>query len=261
MRNKRSLILVFLILTTLLAACAPGWLTVAPLGAQPAGVKAVASLAVVAEPETDPSSGQVDQPQPEPPAAESPQPLALGRVNAQGLNLRAGPGANTTILGLLGEGTELDIQGRSENLKWLQVRVPGGAQGWVYAEYVTTQVVIASLPLKEAYGGPDSSPSSAGQDVRQPLNVQASIENNLATVVIAGFPADSRVIARLGKAGGAVDLQVGETVTTANGNGVIRFNMPATWPDGKALSEDELNLVVSTPGGEERVDVRVQYFQ
>lgn len=254
MRTRKALtLIVILMVTTLLAACAPGGLTVAPVGTQPAGAQAVASLAVVAEPETDASSGQVDPPQSEPPAAESPQPLASGRVDVDGLNLRAAPGANATILGLLGQGTELEIQGRSENLKWLQVRLPGGAQGWVYAEYVNTQVVIASLPLKEAYGGPDSSPSSAGQDVRQPLNVQASIENNLAIVNIAGFPGDSRVVARLGKIGDSADLYVGEAVTTSNGNAVIRFTMPV-------LDGDEFNLVVSTAGGDESVTARIQYF-
>jgi uncharacterized protein YgiM (DUF1202 family) len=253
MRNKRSLILVFLILTTLLAACAPGWLTVAPVSQQPAGVKAVANLTVAAEPETDASSGQVDQPQPEQPVVESPQPLALGRVNAQGLNLRAGPSANHVILGLLGQGTELEIQGRSENLQWLLVKVPGGAQGWVYFEYVDTQAAIASLPLKEAYGGPNPAPSNAGQDVRQPLNVQVSIENDLALVSIAGFPGDSRVIARLGEVGESADLYVGEAVTTPNGNAVMRFTMPA-------LDGDEFNLIVSSADGSESVNVRLQYF-
>ena len=247
MRNKRYLILVFLILTTLLAACAPAAIS------QPAGVKAVASLTVAAEPETDAISGQDEQPLPEPPAAENPQPLALGRVNAQGLNLRAGPSASHVILGLLAEGTDLEIQGRSENLQWLLVGVPGGAQGWVYFEYVDTRATIASLPLKEAYGGPSSAPSNAGQDARQPLNVQVSIENDLALVSIAGFPGDSKVIARLGEVGESSDLYVGESVTTPNGNAVIRFTMPL-------LGGDEFNLVASTADGSESVNVRIQYF-
>lgn len=247
MRNTRSLILILLILLALLAACAPET-------SAPAGARAVASLVVATEPETDVSSGQDDQPTPAPSASETPPPVARGRVNVQGLNLRAGPGANHVVLGLLSEGTELEIEGRSENLQWLQVRVSGGTQGWVYREYVDTETVIASLPLKEAYGGPQASPSNAGQDVRLPLNVQVSIENNLGVVYISGFPGDSKVIARLGEAGETADLYVGESVTTENGNAVIRFPMPS-------LEGNQMNLIVSTASGDESVNVRIQYFR
>ena len=254
MKNKQTLTLILMIAATLLAACAPGLLNVTPLVSEPARAGAVASVTLAAiEPTTDVNAGTDEQPLPEPPAVETPQPLALGRVNAQGLNLRAGPSANHVILRQLDEGTDLEIQGRSENLQWLLVQVPGGAQGWVYFEYVDTQAVIASLPLKEAYGGPSSSPSNAGQDVRLPLNVQVSIENDLAIVYIAGFPGDSKVIARLGEVGKPADLYVGESMTTKNGNAVIRFTMPS-------LDSDEFNLVVSTANGDESVDVRIQYF-
>ena len=259
MRNKRNSILILLILTALLAACAPGWLHVAPVVSGPeAGVVSVAgagaSVTLAADTQdTDANSGLDSQPLPAPPAAENPQSLAHGRVNVQGLNLRAGPGPNHVILGLLSEGTELEIQGRSENLQWLQVGLPGGTQGWVYFEYVDTQAVIANLPLKEASGGPEPSPSNAVQDVRLPLNVQVSIENDLAIVYVAGFPGDSKVIARLGEVGELADLYVGESVTTKNGNAVIRFTMPS-------LASDQLNLLVSTANGEESISVRIQYF-
>jgi hypothetical protein len=257
MSNKRKSILILLVLTAVLTACAPGWLHVAPVGSDPqpvrmSGASASVSLASGTQ-DTDGSAGPEVEPLPAPPAAENPQRAALGRVTVQGLNLRAGPAINTVILGVLDQGAELEIEGRSENLKWLQVRVPGGAQGWVYSDYMDTQAVIADLPVKEAFGGPDSSPSDVEQDIRQPLNVQVSIENTLGIVYISGFPGDSKVIARLGEAGKAADLYVGESVTTANGNAVIRFAMPS-------LAGDEFNLVVSTASGDESVDVRIQYF-
>ena len=260
MRNKRNLILILLVLTAFLAACAPGLFNVTPVISEPepaavsatAGAVASVTLATGEQP-TDVSSGLDSQPLPNPPAAETPQPLARGRVTVQGLNLRAGPSLNHVIFGQLIEGAELEIQGRSENREWLLVKLPDGTEGWVYFGYVDTQAVIADLPLKEAYGGPSSSPSNAGQDVRLPLNVQVSIENNLAIVYVAGFPGDSRVIARLGEVGEPTDLYVGESVTTKNGNGVIRFTMPS-------LDSDEFNLVVSTANGDESVDVRIQYF-
>jgi hypothetical protein len=46
---------------------------------------------------------------------------------------------------------------------------------------------------------------------------------------------------------------VGETVTTANGNGVIRFTMPS-------VTSDQMNLLVSTASGDESVNVKIQYF-
>lgn len=196
---------------------------------------------------------------PMPPAAESAQPLVRGRVNAQGLNLRVGPGIRHLILRQLDEGTELELQGRSENLEWLLVRLPNGTQGWVSHEFVDTQAVIASLPLKEAYGGPDLAPSNGGQDVRQPMNVQVSIENNAATVIVSGFPGDSQVNLMLGEAGGRADLQVGSGVTTENGNAVIRFNMPSHWPDGKPLASGNLTLVASSAA--ESITVNLQYYR
>ncbi|HSL29516.1 MAG TPA: SH3 domain-containing protein [Anaerolineales bacterium] len=252
MRNKRKLILILFVLTALLAACAPVVSGPEPGVVPAAGAAASVTLAASSQ-DTDANAGPDSQPLPAPPAAETPQPVARGRVNEQGLNLRAGPSINHVIFGQLGEGTELEIQGRSENLEWLLVKLPGGREGWVYSGYVDTQVVIADLPLKEAYGGPDLYPSSGPQDVRQPLNVQVSIENDLAIVYVAGFPGDSKVIARLGEVGEAADLYVGESVTTANGNAVIRFTMPS-------LNSDKLTLVVSSADSDVSVDVRVQYF-
>jgi uncharacterized protein YgiM (DUF1202 family) len=266
MNNKRKSILILLVLTAVLAAFAPGWLKVAPIRSEP---EPVAPSTAVAEAsatpaaggqETDVHSGEDSQPLPNPPAAEDPKPIARGRVTVQGLNLRAGPSVNHVILGLLSEGTELEIQGRSENREWLLVKPSSGIEGWVYFAYVDSQVVIADLPLKEAYGGPDSYPSSSPQDVRQPLNVQVSIENDLAIVYIAGFPGDSKVIAWIGEVDGPVDMQVGQAVTSANGNAVLRFQMPAAWSDGRALTGDELMLVVSSDDNDVRVDARVQYF-
>lgn len=196
---------------------------------------------------------------PMPPAPESTS--LRGIVNVQGLNLRLGPGANHRILRQLAEGTQVEIQGRSENMEWLLVRLPSGTQGWVFAKYVDTQAVIANLPLKEASGGAYLAPSDAAQDVRQPQNVQVSIENNIATVVVADFPSDSKLVVKLGKSGKEADLVVGEGTTSANGNALIHFKMPAEWSDGVPLSSGELTLIVSTANESASVTVRIQYYR
>jgi hypothetical protein len=197
---------------------------------------------------------------PMPPAPEATS--IHGVVNVQGLNLRLGPGANHKILRQLAEGTQVEIQGRSENMEWLLVRLPSGTQGWLFADYVDTQAVIANLPLKEASGGAYLAPSDAVQDVRQPQNVQVSIENNIATVVVTGFPSDSKLTVKLGKSGREADLMVvGEGSASENGNALIRFKMPAEWSDGTPLSSGELTLVVNTPNGKVSVTIKIQYYR
>jgi hypothetical protein len=45
--------------------------------------------------------------------------------------------------------------------------------------------------------------------------VQVSIENNIATVVVTGFPSDSKLTVKLGKSGREADLMVvGEGFTS-----------------------------------------------
>lgn len=180
-----------------------------------------------------------------------------GIVNVQGLNLRVGPGGNHKILRQLAEGTQVEIQGRSENMEWLLVRLSSGTQGWVFADYVDTQAVIASLPLKEASGGAHLVPS----DVPQSRNVQVSIENNIATVDILGLPADTKLIVTLSRPGGKDDLIVGRGGTSADGSAMIRFDMPSEWPDGSLLKGGELVLIVSSKDGRASVSVNIQYYR
>jgi SH3-like domain-containing protein len=180
-----------------------------------------------------------------------------GVVNVQGLNLRVGPSGGHKILRQLAEGTQVEIQGRSENMEWLLVRLSSGTQGWVFAEYVDTQAVIASLPLKEASGGAYLAPS----DIPQSRNVQVSIENNIATVNVLGLPADTRLIVTLSRPGGKDDLVVGRGSTSADGSAAIHFEMPSEWPDGSLLKGGELLLVVSSKDGKASVKVNIQYYR
>jgi hypothetical protein len=137
------------------------------------------------------------------------------------------------------------------------VRLSSGTQGWVFAEYVDTQAVIASLPLKEASGGAYLAPS----DVPQSRNVQVSIENNIAIVNVLGLPADAKLIVTLSRPGGKDDLVVGRGSTSADGSTVIRFEMPSEWPDGSLLKGGELLLVVSSKDGKASVKVNIQYYR
>lgn len=74
-----------------------------------------------------------------------------GRVNTQILNLRSGPATSFEIVDRLQQDTEVVITGRLADSVWLKVTVPSiGKEGWVAAEYITTDTDIATLPVVQA---------------------------------------------------------------------------------------------------------------
>ena len=66
------------------------------------------------------------------------------------LNVRAGPGPQHQVVGVLGAGQSANLDGCLEASKWCVVAFNGG-QGWVYSDYLTgdfggTQVVLTERP-------------------------------------------------------------------------------------------------------------------
>jgi uncharacterized protein YraI len=66
------------------------------------------------------------------------------------LNVRAGPGPQHQVLGVLGAGQSVNLDGCLQSRKWCVVAFDGG-QGWVYSDYLTgdfggTQVVVTERP-------------------------------------------------------------------------------------------------------------------
>jgi uncharacterized protein YraI len=62
------------------------------------------------------------------------------------LNVRAGPGPNYPVVGMLGAGQAAPLDGCLQDSKWCKV-----ADGWVYSDYLTgdfggTQVVVTERP-------------------------------------------------------------------------------------------------------------------
>jgi hypothetical protein len=202
-----------------------------------------------------------EPPGPTPTAIAPQQEITPGKVNVNALNLRIGPGTNHPVLRLLHEGQALEIHGRSEKLDWLLVALPSGTQGWVATEFVDTQVNIASLPLREAYGGPYFIQPELPDDERKPLDVRVVIENNIATVTISGFPGNSKILAKLGPAGGATDLVVASGTTSPNGNAILEFSMPAEWPIGNPVKSGEQTLVVAAQDGTFSTQITIQYYR
>jgi SH3-like domain-containing protein len=66
------------------------------------------------------------------------------------LNVRAGPGSQHQVIGVIGAGRSVDLDGCLEASKWCVIAFDGG-QGWVYSDYLTgdfggTQVVVTERP-------------------------------------------------------------------------------------------------------------------
>ena len=66
------------------------------------------------------------------------------------LNVRAGPGPQHQVVGVIGAGQSATLNGCLENSKWCVVAFNGG-DGWVYSDYLTgdfggTQVVLTERP-------------------------------------------------------------------------------------------------------------------
>lgn len=66
------------------------------------------------------------------------------------LNVRAGPGPEHPVVGVIGANEQAMLEGCLADSKWCQVDI-GGTQGWAYSDYLTgdfdgTQVVVTERP-------------------------------------------------------------------------------------------------------------------
>ncbi|MDH3675833.1 MAG: PA14 domain-containing protein, partial [Anaerolineae bacterium] len=71
----------------------------------------------------------------------TPRPGQPGVTATTALNIRSGPGANFSVLGLLQAGQTAEVTGISPDGNWWQINYNGrgGERGWVSAKYVTAQ--------------------------------------------------------------------------------------------------------------------------
>lgn len=70
------------------------------------------------------------------------------------LNVRAGPGPQYEVVGVIPEGGAATVAGCTSTGKWCNVTV-GGVQGWAFADYLTASVegqsmVVTKLPQSQA---------------------------------------------------------------------------------------------------------------
>jgi hypothetical protein len=179
-------------------------------------------------------------------------------VNADGLNLRMGPGYGYGVIRMLPEGQKLKVLGRSVNSDWIEVMIDEQTGGWVYGRYLDASFDLAALPVKEAYGGPygQSGEPASGST----YSLYMSINGRQATINLGRFPANTQIEALLGPAGGGANLQVARGQTNANGAAQLEFSLPEAWQDGTPLSEEELLLVVRSLDGSFSQSATIQYI-
>ncbi len=96
--------------------------------------------------------------EPTPAATPTPPPGSVpATVQAQGINVRAGPGTDFPIVGGLSQGAQVTVLGQNQAGDWLQIQLPDGGQGWVFAPLVALSGDVEALPVV-GFDNPDSFP-------------------------------------------------------------------------------------------------------
>lgn len=154
------------------------------------------------------------------------------------LNLLVGPGTSYAVLATLTKGQPVTVLGRSVSRDWLVVLTADDQEGWVFRPFIETESDVASLPVSEAYGGPNGSTSP-----NAPLNLVVTIRDNKAVVEVNGFPKNMVVLAKLSNGSQNTSLEVASGSTDNRGQAGLSFAMPKDWPTGTS------SLKVSTKDG------------
>jgi uncharacterized protein YraI len=82
------------------------------------------------------------------PTAAAAQEAAWGQVTAAALNVRGGPGETFDVVGSLGYGVRVQLEGRSADGYWILVNAPEqGVRGWATAFFITPEGSASLLDL------------------------------------------------------------------------------------------------------------------
>lgn len=179
-------------------------------------------------------------------------------VAENGLNLRVGPGLNHRILGVLHAGEKVQVEGRSVTGEWIAVKLTDGREGWVYATYLKTQVNLAALPVREAYGGPETSSQPTAVPSKR-YTMSMNIENGQAEVRLGNFPAESEITLQLSARGEDRSMTVATVMVGADRSAAVSFDMPREWPDGTSISQHDLVLTASNSDGSLHRSINISY--
>jgi uncharacterized protein YraI len=129
--------------------------------------------------------------------------LLVGTASAQtvsattDLNVRAGPGPQHPVIGVIGAGQSVNLNGCLESGKWCSV-VEAGGEGWVYSDYLTGEFGGKTVVLTER-------PANSGVTiVKDKGGGDAGAVTGGVTGAIIGAVVGGPVGAAVGGAAGAV---------------------------------------------------------
>ncbi len=125
-------------------------------------------------------------------------------------------------------------------------------------------LMLAACPLVVFWLAPwsPSWSSSASSASNPTLTAEPTMggPDTLVTLKGFGFPANTRVTVHLGPPNvGATANSYGEAMTDVAGNLSLRFKMPATWPDGTAITEPKVIIVALAGQGEVKAVAEFSY--
>jgi N-acetylmuramoyl-L-alanine amidase len=109
----------------------------------------------------------------------------VATVTTYRLNVREGPSAAYSILGDVGQGTQLNVVGRNSDSSWWQVDSPFG-RGWVWGDGVTVGGNVASVPVATAPAATTAAPATTTQPATAPQAVAALTINTAVLNVRSG---------------------------------------------------------------------------
>lgn len=115
------------------------------------------------------------------------------------LNIRGGPNTLHPIVGAVGHGTPVAVEGKNDDASWLAVRSPAEARGWINAGYVRLVKPIDAVPTRPTPTSPPTlTPTSVPMDPAQPLVVApAAIAQGDPVLVRVRAEGASKVLAVL----------------------------------------------------------------
>ena len=178
---------------------------------------------------------------PRPTPRDDGRPRAVVQMTGLRLNVRAEPSTDATIIAKALPREEFIVLGRNPAGDWVQIELPAseGGAGWVAADYVTTSVPVADLPLagEGAAGAQRAAPTPAASGTPAATAVVPSLA--LPTATPAG-----RAATRTAPTGldGMIAFQDGRNNIYAYnlGTGELRWLTngydPAISPDGTQVA-------------------------
>lgn len=99
------------------------------------------------------------------------------------LNVRAGPGPQYPVIGVLAAGQSATLNGCIENSKWCTIAEAGG-QGWVYSDYVTADFGGSRVVLTQRPHGSSVAVVSPPEDI-------GDYSTDYTGAIVAGEPVDA----------------------------------------------------------------------